>query len=265
MEKAVEAVRSRLHGTPEVFVVLGSGLSGLADGVSGGVSIPFREVPGFPEPTVPGHTGRLVFGEVEGKKVLLQAGRFHFYEGHNSDVVVAPVRMAAGLGVRSVLLTNAAGSVSSGLVTGSIMMIEDHVNFMARSPLAGPVLEGEQRFPDMSQPYDATLRGVAREAARELGIDLPEGVYAAVLGPSYETPAEIRLLRGVGADAVGMSTVPEAIAARASGLRVLAFSVITNQAAGLSKDPLNHDEVLEMGKVSGGRLEKLLRVILGKM
>ncbi len=265
LDEAVAAVKERIPVSPEVFVVLGSGMSGLAGGFRDGVSIPFQEVPGFPEPTVSGHAGRLVFGSVEGRPVLLQAGRFHFYEGHDPEVIVAPVRMAAGLGAKTVLLTNAAGSVSPNLAPGSILLINDHINLMARSPLAGPVLEGEERFPDMSAPYDPSLQTLARESARDLGISLPEGVYAAVLGPSYETPAEIRFLRGAGADAVGMSTVPEAIAARALGLKVLAFSLITNQAAGLSEDPLNHDEVLEMGQATGGQLEKLVRSVLGRI
>ena len=242
MREALEAVLEIIPERPDVFLVLGSGLSGLAEGVTNGVSIPFDEVPGFPKSGVAGHAGRLVSGRVEGKRVLFQAGRFHFYEGHASGVVVAPVRLAAHLGAKTVILTNAAGSLDPGLSPGSLLLLDDHINLMGRSPLAGPVADGEERFPDMSAPYDKGLQGLALELARERGIPLSRGTYAAVLGPSYETPAEIRFLRLAGADAVGMSTVPEAITARALGMRVLAFSLITNQAAGLGSGLLNHDE-----------------------
>ncbi len=259
------AVRERIPENPEVLLVLGSGLSGLAEAVTDGVSIPFQDIPGFPDPGVVGHAGRLVYGRVEGKTVLCQAGRFHFYEGHDPDVIVAPVRMAARLGARTVILTNAAGTVSPELEPGSILLLDDHINLMARSPLSGPVAGGEERFPEMSAPYDSKLQGLAKELAQARGIQLATGVYAAVLGPSYETPAEIRFLRGAGADAVGMSTVPEAITARALGMRVLAFSLITNQAAGLARGPLHHDEVLEMGRMAGSRLEGLIRSILARL
>jgi purine-nucleoside phosphorylase len=262
LSEALESLRGRIQDRPEVFLVLGSGLSGLAEELSRGVSIPFNEIPGFPEPGVEGHAGRLVYGEVEGIRVLIQAGRFHFFEGHHSSVVVAPVRLAASLGAGVAILTNAAGSVSPHMEPGSILLLEDHINLMGRSPLAGPVLEGEERFPDMSAPYDPRFQEVALELAEDLGIPLSRGVYAAVLGPSYETPAEIRFVRLAGADAVGMSTVPEAITARASGMKVLAFSLITNMAAGLGSTVLHHDEVLEMGRMAGSRLESLLRAFL---
>jgi purine-nucleoside phosphorylase len=207
----------------------------------------------------------LVSGHVEGIWVLFQAGRFHFYEGHDPAVVVAPVRLAARLGAQTVILTNAAGSVKPELEPGSIMLLEDHLNLMSRSPLSGPVEEGEERFPDMSAPYDAGLQDLATELAGERGIPLSRGVYAAILGPSYETPAEVRFLRGAGADAVGMSTVPEAIAARALGMRILAFSLITNHAAGMATEPLHHEEVLEMGRVAGGRLRELIYLVLGRL
>jgi purine-nucleoside phosphorylase len=197
-----------------------------------------------------------------GKWVLFQAGRFHFYEGLASGVVVAPVRLAAHLGARTVILTNAAGGIAPELRPGSILLLDDHINLMGRSPLAGPEVEGEERFPDMSAPYDPELQGLALDLAGEKGIPLSRGSYAAVLGPSYETPAEIRFLRAAGADAVGMSTVPEVIAARALGMRVLAFSLITNHAAGLGSAPLRHDEVLEMGRVAGGQLNELIRSLL---
>jgi purine-nucleoside phosphorylase len=265
MEEALRALRDRIRERPDVFLVLGSGLSDLAEGVGEGVSIPFGEIPGFPEPGVAGHAGRLVSGRVEGKEVLIQAGRFHFYEGHGSGVVVAPVRLAGHLGAQTVILTNAAGSIAPELSPGSILLLDDHINLMGRNPLAGPVVGGEERFPDMSAPYDPELQNLAVELAREKGIPLSKGTYAAVLGPSYETPAEIRFLRTAGADAVGMSTVPEAITARALGMRVLAFSLITNQAAGLGSGPLHHDEVLEMGRAAGGRLKELIRSLLARL
>jgi len=265
MEEALKALRERIPERPDVFLVLGSGLGDLAEGVTEGVSIPFDEIPGFPEPGVAGHAGRLVGGRVEGKGVLFQAGRFHFYEGHAPGVVVAPVRLAAQLGARTVILTNAAGSISQELSPGSILLLDDHINLMGRHPLVGPVVDGEERFPEMSAPYDPELQSLALELAREKGIPLSRGTYAAVLGPSYETPAEIRFLRRAGADAVGMSTVPEAITARALGMRVLAFSLITNQAAGLGPGPLHHDEVLEMGRAGGGRLKKLVWSLLARL
>ncbi len=265
LEAAVEAIRHRLPEDPQVFLVLGSGLSGLADCVEGGVRIAFSEIPGFPDPGVAGHAGRLVFGEVEGKRVLVQAGRFHFYEGHDATAIVAPIRIAAQLGCETVILTNASGSVSPDLVPGSLLLLEDHLNLMFRSPLRGPLANGEERFPDMSAPYDSELRTLARELAMEAEIPLHAGIYAAILGPSYETPAEVRFLRSAGADAVGMSTVPEAITARALGLRVLAFSLVTNMAAGLGEGFLDHAEVIEMGKTAGGQLEKLIRLVLSGM
>jgi purine-nucleoside phosphorylase len=265
LEAALEAIRHRIPGDPQVFLVLGSGLSGLADCVEKGISIRFSEIPGFPDPGVEGHAGRLVFGEVEGRRVLAQAGRFHFYEGYDPEVIVAPVRIAAQLGCETVILTNASGSVSPELLPGSILLLEDHLNLMFRSPLRGPVANGEERFPDMSDPYDPELRGLARKVALEAGIPLRTGVYAAILGPSYETPAEVRFLRHSGADAVGMSTVPEAITARALGLRVLAYSLVTNMAAGLGEGSLDHSEVIEMGKAAGSRLEKLIRLVLSRM
>jgi len=265
LEDALGTLREKILARPEVFVVLGSGLSGLAEGVPGGVSIPFDEIPGFPEIGVVGHAGRLVSVRLEGKPVLFQAGRFHFYEGHGAEVVVAPVRLAAHLGVRTVVLTNAAGSIAPELGPGSILLLEDHINLMGRNPLAGPVEDGEERFPDMSAPYDPRLQELALEVAGEMEIPISKGTYAAVLGPSYETPAEVRFLRMAGADAVGMSTVPEAITARALGMRVVGFSLITNPAAGLASGMLHHDEVLEVGKGAGGQLGELVRSLLSRL
>lgn len=264
-EEALAALRSRIQEKPELFLVLGSGLSGLAEGVSDGTSIPFQEIPGFPETGVAGHAGRLVSGRIGGRSVLIQAGRFHLYEGHHSEVVVAPVRLAAQLGAGTVILTNAAGSLVPENGPGSILLLEDHINLMGRSPLAGPVRDGEERFPDMSAPYDTGLRKLAQKLAGEMDIQISTGTYAAVLGPSYETPAEIRFLRRAGADAVGMSTVPEAITARALGMRVLAFSLITNHAAGMAPGTLDHHEVLDVGRVAGGRLGDLIRSLISRL
>jgi purine-nucleoside phosphorylase len=265
LETAAATVREMLPDGPEVFLVLGSGLSGLADGVENPTSIPFREVPGFPPVGVVGHAGRLVFGVLEGKRVLMQAGRFHFYEGHPAEIVVAPVRLAAALGAKTVILTNAAGGIGRELEPGAIMLLDDHLNLMGRSPLVGPVRGSEERFPDMSEPYDSTLQQTAMELAGTLGIRLHRGTYAAVLGPSYETPAEIRYLQGAGADAVGMSTVPEAVTARALGMRVAGFSLITNRASGLGSTPLDHQEVLGVGREAGEKLESLIRALIGTL
>jgi purine-nucleoside phosphorylase len=202
---------------------------------------------------------------MEGRWVLFQAGRFHFYEGHPADLVVAPVRLAAALGVKSVILTNAAGGIARGLGPGALMLLDDHLNLMGRSPLAGPVRAGEARFPDLVDPYDPPLQARALKVAGELGIPLYRGVYAAVLGPSYETPAEVRFLEKAGAHAVGMSTVPEAITAAALGLPVLGISLITNRAAGLGGETLDHQEVLDVGREAGGRMEQLLRALIREM
>ncbi len=263
--EAVRAIRGRLREEPRVLLVLGSGLSSLAAEVENPVEIPFSDVPGFPGEVVAGHGGRFVAGRLGGRAVLVQAGRFHLYEGYPPETVVAPIRVAAALGVRTVVLTNAAGGVNRHLGPGSLMLIDDHMNMLWRSPLAGPVRDGEERFPDMSAPYDPALQALAVEVALELGIPLARGTYVAVLGPSYETPAEIRMIERMGGDAVGMSTVPEVIAARARGLRVLAFSLITNPAAGRSLAPLDHREVLEVGRAAGGTLGRLIAAVVTRM
>lgn len=198
-------------------------------------------------------------------EVLAQQGRFHLYEGWRADQVGLPVRVAAALGVQRVVLTNAAGGLRPGMEPGDLMLISDHLNLTGQNPLIGPVARGEERFPDMSDPYDAELRRVTAEVALGQAIDLEEGVYAGMLGPSYETPAEVRMLRALGADAVGMSTVPEVLVARALGLRVLAFSCITNLASGLAGVSLGHDEVMEVGARVAGRLAVLLREVLPRI
>lgn len=265
LSRATRALESRLPFVPEALLVLGSGLGPLAEELDEPVVIPFGDVPGFPSAGVQGHAGRYVAGQFEGRRVLVQAGRFHVYEGHPLELVAAPVRIAAALGVGAIVLTNAAGGVNPDFVPGDIMVIEDHLNMMGRNPLVGPVFEPEQRFPDMSVAYDAELRAIAGRVALDTGIELRRGIYAAVTGPSYETPAEIRMLSLLGADAIGMSTVPEVIAARARGVRVLAFSLITNHAAGISREPLSHDEVLATGTRSAERFGRLVRGVVARL
>lgn len=263
--EAGDVLKTLLHEEPEILIVLGSGLGGLLERLVDPVVIPFHDVPGFPAPGVVGHAGRLVAGRLGGRSILVQAGRFHFYEGHAPEVVVAPVRLAVRLGVRTAIFTNAAGGISPHFQPGAVMMLDDHINLMGRNPLAGPALEGEERFPDMSSPYDPELQTLALGLARKLKIELHRGTYAAVLGPSYETPAEIRFLSRAGADVVGMSTVPEVIAARALGVRVLAFSLVTNRAAGLGGGTLDHRDVLEVGRRAGTSLGGFLERLVEKL
>ena len=250
---------------PRVAIVLGSGLAGVADAVGQAVRIPYKEIPGFPEPGAPGHKGELVGGTLEHVPVLVQSGRFHLYEGHAPEVAALPTRVFASLGVTTLVVTNAAGGIRHSFRPPTLMLIADHINLMFRNPLVGRVVEGDERFPDMSDPYDSGLRALAREVAQAERIPLEEGVYAALLGPSFETPAEIRMLERIGADAVGMSTVPEVIAARARGIRCLGFSSITNVAAGLSAQKLSHLEVLEAGRQVAGQLERLIRGVLRRL
>ena len=250
------------HRKPSVAIVLGSGLGRLSQSIDNALTIPYDEIPGFPRVGVAGHAGELVAGELESKQVLLQSGRFHLYEGHEPSTVVLPIRVFSEIGLNTLIVTNAAGGINRNMKPPTLMLISDHINHMSRYPLAGPVVEPEERFPDMSQPYDLELRSIARRAAIELGIELHEGVYAGLLGPAYETPAEVRMLDTMGADAVGMSTVPEVIVARARGLRVLGFSTVTNRAAGLSPTPLSHSEVIEAGDIVADSMEKLVRKVV---
>ncbi len=243
-------------------MVLGSGLGFFTQRIQDAVTIPYGDIPGFPEPTVIGHGGELVAGRLAGKEVIAQSGRFHLYEGHDAAVAALPVRAFAALGVNTLLLTNAAGGIRRTFAQGALMLIADHINLTFRNPLIGQVLPGEERFPDMSDPYDPALRALAREVARTGRIALNEGVYVQLLGPSYETPAEIRMLDRLGADAVGMSTVVEVIAARARGLRCLGFSVVTNLAAGISPGKLDHAEVMEIANRVTGELGALIEGII---
>ncbi len=267
LEQTVASLRERVPRAPKAMLVLGSGLGGLADEIEDAVRIPFDEIPGFPRRTevLAGHAGRLVAGRLEGVEVVAMQGRFHLYEGWSPAQVALPVRALAALGAEVLLATNAAGGIRTGFLPGDLMLIADHINLMGRNPLAGRTLPGEERFPDMSDPYDPALRRMAAEVARELGIALEQGVYAAVLGPSYETRAEIRMLARMGADAVGMSTVPEVLVARALGVRCLGLSCITNLAAGLGQAKLTHDEVIEEGAKVRDRLVALVRGVLPRI
>jgi purine-nucleoside phosphorylase len=266
VETAAAAVRRRLGDrNPKLAVVLGSGLGLFAKRMKDTVTIPYREIPGFPETTVVGHGGELVIGKIAGKEVLAQSGRFHLYEGHDAGVAALAVRSFAALGVNTLILTNAAGGIRRTFAAGTVMLIADHINLTFRNPLLGPVLPGEERFPDMSDPYDASLRTLARQVALEKRVPLNEGVYVQLLGPSYETPAEIRMLDRLGADAVGMSTAVEVIAARARGLRCLGFSVVTNLAAGISPRKLDHAEVMEAANRVTDQLSTLLEGVIERL
>jgi len=262
---AAEPVRERIGLLrPEVAIVLGSGLGPFADQFADAVRIPYQDIPGFPAPTVEGHRGELVAGRFAGRTVIAQCGRFHGYEGHDPHVVARAVRLFAELGIDTLVLTNAAGGIRRTLVPGALMLIADHINLSFGNPLSGPVLGGEQRFPDMSCPYDGMLRDRVREAGRRLGIAVEEGVYAGVPGPSYETPAEIRMLERLGADAVGMSTVLEVVAARARGMRCLGISTITNSAAGITGEPLSHADVMRVATRARADLGRLLAAALAR-
>jgi purine-nucleoside phosphorylase len=261
--EAVDALRSRVQGLrPDVAIVLGSGLGALTERLERPIRIPFREIPGFPEPTVPGHDGELVAGSLAGRKVIVQSGRFHPYEGHSAASSALAVRAMAGLGAGTLILTNAAGGIRRTFRPGDLMLISDHVNLTFLNPLIGPRLPGEARFPDMHAAYDHELRACTRTVARERRIELQEGVYAGLVGPSYETQSEVRMLERLGADAVGMSTVLEAIAARALGLRCLAISTITNMACGVGVAKLSHDEVREVAAGACERLGTLLEGVV---
>lgn len=259
---AARAVAARVDRVPEIAIVLGSGMGLLAERLINPSRIPYGEIPHFPRTTVVGHQGELVLGKLGGVPVLLQSGRFHLYEGHPPDTVALPVRVFAELGVKTLLLTNAAGGIRRSFARGVLMLIADHVNLTFRNPLIGPNLPGEERFPDMSDPYDRELRALARKVARRRNVALEEGVYIQVLGPSYETPAEIRMAERMGADAIGMSTAVEVLAARARGLRCLAFSTISNPAAGTTHERLDHAEVIATTREVAGQLEQLVEGVV---
>ena len=259
LEYARAWIRGRTECRPAVGMVLGSGLGALAGRIEDPTVIPFEEIPEFPASTVPGHAGRLVVGQLGGVAVAVLQGRSHLYEGASAEDVTFGVRLLAWFGVRSLLLTNAAGAVNPSWAPGDLVRITDHLNLTGANPLSGPNDERlGARFPDMSQPYDARLGGLLDACASRLSIPLRAGVYAGLAGPSYETPAEVRMLATLGADLVGMSTVLETIAARHAGVAVAAVSLVGNLAAGLSPRPLSHDDVLRAGAGARERLERLL-------
>ncbi len=246
IKEAAEYIRSKYPIEPEIGLVLGSGLGVIADMVQDGVVIPYEDIPHFPVSTVEGHAGELLLGTVSGRHVLLMKGRFHMYEGYSVETVSFPIRVMKALGVKILLVTNAAGGINTSYNVGDLMLIKDHINFTFRNPLIGPNhSELGVRFPDMSEAYSRRLRDIAKTVASEQGQKLQEGVYIGLLGPSYETPAEIRMMRTLGADAVGMSTVAEVLVARHAGIEVLGFSCISNMAAGILDQPLSHQEVME--------------------
>lgn len=246
ISKAADYIQSKIGQAPEIGLILGSGLGVLADEIEEAVKMPYEEIPGFPVSTVEGHAGQLVYGKLRGANVIAMQGRFHFYEGYDMQRVVLPVRVLKQIGVKTLIVTNAAGGINEEFEPGDLMLIRDHINNMGTNPLIGPNdKELGVRFPDLSQAYSRNLLVLAKETANDLDLKIQEGVYVANTGPVYETPAEIKMLRVLGGDAVGMSTVPEVIAARHAGLNVLGISCISNMAAGILDQPLSHDEVIE--------------------
>ncbi len=266
VKEAADAVRSRIKEVPQIALVLGSGLGDFANNLSDSVSMPYEQLPHWPASRVIGHEGRLVVGRVKGRTVAALAGRSHVYEGHDVKTVTFAVRALGLLGVKTLILTNAAGGINTGFAQGALMVIDDHINLTGVNPLVGANEDRfGPRFPDMSQVYSTRLRRIADEAGQAIKLMLPHGVYVALMGPSYETPAEIRYLRAIGADAVGMSTVPEAIAARHMGIEVLGISCITNMAAGVLPTPLDHNEVMETARRVRDQFMALLEGIIGRI
>ena len=256
----VDGVRRRTDVVPEVGIVLGSGLGGLADDLEDAVAIPFAELPGWPAATAPGHVGRLLLGRLGGRAVVMLQGRFHLYEGNDPGLVVQPMLLFRALGARVVVLTNAAGGLDPSFGPGTLMIMRDHINLTGRNPLIGPNAdELGPRFPDMTEAWSPRLRAGLRAAAATEGVEMREGIYVGLTGPTYETPAEVRMLAALGGDAVGMSTVLECIAARWVGLEVCGVSLVTNAGAGYSGAPLTHEEVLEAGASAGPRLANVIR------
>lgn len=266
METTVNFIKEKIKNfKPEIAIVLGSGLGDLADEYCD-ISIPYADIPGFPVSTVAGHKGRLIFSKINGKKVMMMQGRFHFYEGHSMETVTYPIKVMKKLGIKTVILTNAAGGINVYFKPADLMLITDHINFMGTNPLIGANDDtlGE-RFPDMSEVYDRDLRELTKDCAKKVGFYLQEGVYMALTGPSYETPAEVNMLRFLGADAVGMSTVPEAIVANYCGMKVLGLSCICNSAAGIGNVGLSHEEVLEAADKAKSKFKKLVLAVIKEM
>jgi purine-nucleoside phosphorylase len=266
MQAAVSHIRDVTVREPRIMVVLGSGLGAFADELADPISIPYSEIPGWPVSTSTGHAGKLVFGKLGKLDVAVMAGRAHLYEGYTPAQVTMPFRVLHRLGARSAVFTNAAGGINASYSQGALVLISDHINLQGSNPLIGPNDDSEgPRFPDMTEAYSAAYRAKARQVAHELKIQLDEGVYAAFTGPSYETPAEIRYLRTIGADLVGMSTVPEVIVANHLGMQVLAISCVTNMAAGILPQKLDHKEVMETGYRVRDTLIRFLKALLPKL
>lgn len=265
-DSAARFIVQRTPLRPRIALVLGSGLGAFADSLADGVRIAYSEIPSFPRSTAIGHAGQLVIGNTEGVAVAAMQGRVHLYEGYSVHEVAFPMRVFGRMGVRAVILTNAAGGITRSYSQGALVLLKDHINLQGHNPLVGPNDDRfGVRFPDMTRAYDRGYREMARQEAAKLGIPLHEGVYAALLGPSYETPGEIEYLRRIGADLVGMSTVTEVIAARHMGIKVLAISCVTNMAAGILDQPLSHEEVMETGDRVRGIFEALLRAALPRI
>lgn len=266
VQEAAACVRSKIGDAPKIGIILGSGLGELASVIENKVEIPYSQIPHFACSTAPGHKGQLVYGTLSGKTVICMQGRLHYYEGHSMESIVFPIRVMKLLGVQTLLVTNASGGINAGFQVGDLMLIRDHINFLGYNPLIGPNLsEFGPRFCDMTYTYTPRLQQLAKETARQLQIPLQEGVYLACTGPSFETPAEIRAFRTLGADAVGMSTVPEIITASHCGMDVLAFSLITNMAAGVLDQKLTEEEVMVIGKRQGGVLQSLVCSIVSQL
>ncbi|WLR43806.1 purine-nucleoside phosphorylase [Bacillus carboniphilus] len=266
IEQAAKYLKDTFNEAPSIGLILGSGLGVLAEEIENAVKVPYESIPNFPVSTVEGHAGQFVFGRLQGKTVVAMQGRFHFYEGYSLQKVTAPIRVMKELGVQSLIVTNAAGGINESFQAGDLMIISDHINNFGTNPLIGPN-DSKQgvRFPDMSTAYDGKLRDLAKQVANELSINIKEGVYVGNTGPTYETPAEIRMLRTLGGDAVGMSTVPEVIVAKHSGLNVLGISCISNMAAGILDQPLSHDEVIETTEKARESFLKLIKTTIERM
>lgn len=266
MQEAAKVILQAAARPPEIGIILGSGLGPMANDIENPVVIPYQDIPGCPASTAPGHTGQLILGELGGRYCMAMQGRFHYYEGHSMDRVVYLVRIMAVMGIRSMVVTNAAGGVNRAMQPGDLMLITDHIGLAGESPLRGTNFEQlGPRFNDQTHVYDPEYLQIARQAAAELSISLYEGVYFYTKGPSYETPAEIRAVGILGGDAVGMSTVPEVVCANHAGIRVLGISCITNMAAGISADALNHEDVLRIGQQASSKAVALVKAVISRM
>lgn len=266
MNKTYEYILSKIKNKPEIGIILGSGLGNLASQINDPIEINYKDIPDFPTSSVKGHSGKLIFGKLSGKNLVAMQGRIHYYEGQGIDKTVFPAKILCQLGIKYLIVTNACGGVNTSFTPGDLMIIKDHINFTGVNPLIGPNDDTiGPRFPDQSFTYNKELRDIAKNVAKELNFELKEGVYMWFTGPVYETPAEVRMARIMGADAVGMSTVPEVIVANHRGVKVLGISAITNMAAGILDKPLNHEEVIDVSSKIQDKFENLVKKIIEKM